>query len=45
VSAWVAALGPDGDSGDLQFSGRRPLADALLDGFSQAGARRSAAAA
>src|SRR5687768_16319954 len=23
VSAWVSALGPDGDTADLQFSGRR----------------------
>jgi hypothetical protein len=45
VSAWVAALGPEGSTADLQFSGRRPLADAVLDGFAQAGARRAAAAA
>jgi len=45
VSAWVSALGPEGNSGDLQFSGRKPLADAVLGGFSQAGARRAAAAA
>jgi hypothetical protein len=45
VSAWVSALGPEANSGDLQFSGRRPLADAVLGGFSQAGARRTAAAA
>jgi DNA-binding HxlR family transcriptional regulator len=45
VSAWVNALGPEGNTGDLQFSGRKPLADAVLDGFSQAGARRAAAAA
>jgi DNA-binding HxlR family transcriptional regulator len=45
VSAWVAALGPGGGGGDLQFSGKRQLADAVLEGFSQAGARRAAAAA
>jgi len=45
VSSWVSALGPDGGAGDLQFSGRRPLADAVLDGFARAGVRRSAAAA
>jgi len=45
VSAWVSALGPEGSTGDLQFSGRRPLADAVLDGFAQAGVRRAAAAA
>jgi hypothetical protein len=45
VSAWVSALGPGGGAGDLQFSGNRRLADAVLDGFSQAGARKAAAAA
>ena len=45
VSAWVSALGPDGSTGDLTYAGRRPLADAVLDGFAQSGARRSAAAA
>ena len=45
VSAWVSALGPGGSGGDLQFSGQRQLADAVLDGFSQAGGRRAAAAA
>ncbi|HEX5780758.1 MAG TPA: winged helix-turn-helix transcriptional regulator, partial [Solirubrobacteraceae bacterium] len=45
VSAWVSALGPEGSSADLEFSGRRPIADAVLGGFSQAGARRAAAAA
>jgi DNA-binding HxlR family transcriptional regulator len=45
VSAWVSALGPGGGADDLQFSGKRQLADAVLDGFSQAGARRTAAAA
>ena len=45
VSAWVSALGPEGSTDELSFSGRRALADAVLDGFSQAGARRAAAAA
>ena len=45
VSAWVSALGPGGSSGDLQVSGRQLLAEAVLEGFSQAGARRAAAAA
>jgi hypothetical protein len=45
VSAWVNALGPDGGTADLTFTGRRPLADAMLDGFANAGVRRSAAAA
>jgi DNA-binding HxlR family transcriptional regulator len=45
VSAWVSALGPGGSSGDLQFSGNRQLADVVLDGFSQSGARGAAAAA
>ena len=45
VSAWVSALGPDGGTGELTFSGRRPLADAVLEGFANAGGRRSAAAA
>ena len=45
VSAWVHALGPEGSTGDLRVTGRQPLAEALLDGFHQAGARRAAAAA
>ena len=45
VSAWVHALGPEGASGDLRITGRAPLAEAVLDGFAQAGARRAAAAA
>jgi DNA-binding HxlR family transcriptional regulator len=45
VSAWVRALGPDGSAGDLQVTGRQPLAEAVLDGFAQSGARRAAAAA
>jgi hypothetical protein len=45
VSAWVSALGPDGGTGELTFTGRRPLAEAVLEGFANAGVRRSAAAA
>ena len=45
VSAWVQALSPDGSAGDLQVSGSRTLADAVLEGFGQAGARRAEAAA
>jgi DNA-binding HxlR family transcriptional regulator len=44
VAAWVRALGPEGDTGDLGVEGSRGLADALLTGFSDA-ARRSAVAA
>jgi DNA-binding HxlR family transcriptional regulator len=44
VAAWVRALGPEGDTGELEVSGSRGLADALLTGFSDA-ARRSAVAA
>src|SRR5689334_12227808 len=36
---------PGEDGSDLQFSGKRQLADAVLDGFSQSGARGAAAAA
>ncbi len=45
VSAWVHALGPENAAGDLRITGRTPLAEAVLDGFAQAGARRAAAAA
>ena len=44
TAAWVRALGPEGDVGELEFEGDRGLADALLGGFSDA-ARRSAVAA
>jgi DNA-binding HxlR family transcriptional regulator len=44
VAAWVRALGPEGATDDLRFTGNRGLADALLSGFSDA-ARRNAAAA
>jgi len=42
-AAWVRALGPDGSSDELSFSGNRGLADALLAGFTTAAARRAAA--
>jgi DNA-binding HxlR family transcriptional regulator len=45
VSAWVHALGPDAAADGLQISGGRPLAEAVLDGFARAGARRATAAA
>jgi DNA-binding HxlR family transcriptional regulator len=41
--AWVRALGPDGSSESLSFSGNRGLADALLRGFTSAAAARHAA--
>jgi DNA-binding HxlR family transcriptional regulator len=44
VSAWVHALGPESASGDLRITGRTPLAEAVLDGFANAGARAAAAA-
>jgi DNA-binding HxlR family transcriptional regulator len=44
VAAWVAALGPDGDTKRLEFSGDRRLADALLDGFVAAAANAKAVA-
>ena len=44
TSAWVSALGPDGSMGDLEFSGSRTLADAVLGGFTQAAARATRAA-
>jgi HxlR-like helix-turn-helix protein len=44
VREWVRALGPDGDTGGLDFSGNRTLADMVLDGFTSAAARASAAA-
>jgi DNA-binding HxlR family transcriptional regulator len=45
VSAWVHALGPEGGTEGLTISGKRTLADAVLDDFARAGARRAAAAA
>ena len=44
-AAWVRALGPDGTSDELDFSGNRGLADTVLTGFTTAAARRAAAAA
>ena len=45
VAAWVRALGPEGALEALEISGRRPLAEAVLAGFTHAGVRRRAAAA
>jgi hypothetical protein len=42
-AAWVRALGPEGSPEELDFSGNRGLADALLNGFTTAAARRAAA--
>jgi DNA-binding HxlR family transcriptional regulator len=33
VKAWVRALAPGGDSGDLTFTGDRSVADAIVEGF------------
>lgn len=41
--AWVRALGPEGAVDELAFSGNRALADAVLNGFTGAAARRAAA--
>ena len=41
--AWVHALGPDGSSEELAFSGNRGLADQILAGFTAAAAARRAA--
>jgi DNA-binding HxlR family transcriptional regulator len=46
VRAWVHALGPETDTGDLEFDGDRSLADTILGAFTSAaaaGAQRSAA--
>jgi DNA-binding HxlR family transcriptional regulator len=43
TSAWVRALGPEGSSDELEFSGNSSLAKTLLSGFTAA-ARRAAAA-
>ena len=42
--AWVHALGPDGASDELSFSGNRGLADAVLGGFTAAAAASRVAA-
>jgi DNA-binding HxlR family transcriptional regulator len=44
LAAWVAALGPDGDRRGLSVAGDGALADALLDGFTNAAAAARAAA-
>jgi hypothetical protein len=44
VAGWVRALGPEGATDDLQITGNRGLADALLSGFSEAAARSAEAA-
>jgi hypothetical protein len=41
--AWVRALGPEGSSDSLSFSGNRGLADAVLGAFTGAAAARRAA--
>ena len=41
--AWVRALGPEGSSDALSFSGNRGLAEALVSGFTAAAAARRAA--
>jgi DNA-binding HxlR family transcriptional regulator len=43
TAGWVRALGPEGTSDELSFSGNRGLADAILAGFTTAAARRAAA--
>jgi DNA-binding HxlR family transcriptional regulator len=43
VRAWVAALGPDGDTSGLDISGDRALADGLLAGLVAAARARVAA--
>jgi len=44
-AAWIRALGPDGTADELAFSGDRPLAEALLEGFTRAAARGTSSAA
>jgi hypothetical protein len=41
--AWVRALGPEGSSDSLSFTGNRGLADAVLGAFTGAAAARRAA--
>jgi DNA-binding HxlR family transcriptional regulator len=45
LSAWVRALGPEGATDGLRVTGQSSLADTVLEGFTQAGTRRAAAAA
>jgi DNA-binding HxlR family transcriptional regulator len=42
VDAWVEALGPDGSIGGLEITGKRGLAEALLQGFTAAATSRAA---
>ena len=42
--AWVQALGPEGAADDLEFSGNRGLAEAVLSGFTAAAAASRVAA-
>ena len=44
VTAWIRALGPDGDASALDVTGARRLADTVLAGFTDAVARAAAAA-
>jgi hypothetical protein len=43
VGAWVAALGPDGDTSGLELSGDRALAQGMLSGLAAAASARAAA--
>ena len=42
VDAWIDALGPDGAVGGLDISGKRGLAETLLEGFTAAATSRAA---
>jgi DNA-binding HxlR family transcriptional regulator len=42
TDAWVGALGPDGSLGELEISGKRGLAETLLQGFTAAATSRAA---
>ena len=44
VRAWVAALGPEGSTAELDFTGSQRLAEVMLDGFIGAGRRATAIA-
>jgi len=45
VSAWVAALSPDGSAGELSITGSQTLVDAVLGAFATAATGRAAAVA
>ena len=45
VSAWVAALSPEGSAQELTVTGTQALVEAVLGGFATAATRRAAAAA